>query len=316
MSARYSVGIMGAGRIAQGLDQPGDPFVLTLAHAVSASDDFSLGGFFDIDSRRVKAAEQKWGCQASPQNRAEWLNQQWDVVCIATPDNQHAADLRDVLRKKPKAVMVEKPVATDSTVADDLLHEAYRLGIPVFVNYPRRWHSGILKVAEIIRTDAFGRPVTATFVYSSGLSHNGVHMLDFFHGQWGGEWNVKFVSRQDNVTCLSFEHGNDTVEAVFIEAPLKGCYVWEMQIYCTGGKVELSNSPEVLTVWVPQSHPVYRSYRVLRPSCSFQMEEEPLLCRAFKKLADLIGDPVEARLHSRREIETQAFIGKVLRVFQ
>ena len=86
LSDRLVVGILGAGRMAQGFDDPGSPHVLSLAHAVQASRGFSLGGFFDQRPERAEAAERRWSCPPSPRARAAWLSQPWDVVLIATPD--------------------------------------------------------------------------------------------------------------------------------------------------------------------------------------------------------------------------------------
>ncbi|MHB8621519.1 MAG: hypothetical protein ACYDAG_18485, partial [Chloroflexota bacterium] len=93
---------MGAGAIAQGFDNPTSPHVLSLAHAVSLSPEFELGGFYDIDSMRSQEAEKKWACPATPRDRQRWLNRGWDVICIATPDQRHAADLADALSVKPR----------------------------------------------------------------------------------------------------------------------------------------------------------------------------------------------------------------------
>ena len=65
VSDRLVVGILGAGRMAQGFDDPGSPQVLSLAHAVQASRPFRLGGFFDRRPERAEAAEHRWGCLPS-----------------------------------------------------------------------------------------------------------------------------------------------------------------------------------------------------------------------------------------------------------
>lgn len=66
MSTLLKTGILGAGRIASGFGSPGDEIPLSLAHAVTLADGLELGGFFDISSDAVLAAENKWGCPESP----------------------------------------------------------------------------------------------------------------------------------------------------------------------------------------------------------------------------------------------------------
>ena len=44
---KYSVAIIGAGKIASGYDAPGDIYVQTHAHAIQKSEYFRLRGFYD-----------------------------------------------------------------------------------------------------------------------------------------------------------------------------------------------------------------------------------------------------------------------------
>ena len=306
------VGIMGAGKMAQGFDRPGDQHILTLAHAVFASPAFQLGGFFDRDAKRAEAAERKWGCLPSPRDRTAWLNQSLDVVCIATPDVQHAADFRDVLMHKPKAILMEKPVATDQEEAVGLLREASRLGVPVLVDFPRRWHPGVAAVLDEISQGHLGKPLAATFVYSGDAIHSAVHLLDLFHTWWGGGWDVSLEYRQGNAAHLTLSRNSEVVATSFIQVSAKAYYVLEMQIYCEKGKIELSRSPEMLNIYELKPHPLYPSFEVLTSLNSYQMEEEPLLSRLMETLEDMIADPDVARAQTQREMDSQAFSGQVL----
>lgn len=307
------VGIMGAGRMAQGFDRPGDRHVLTLAHAVCSSKGFHLGGFFDHKPDRAEAAERKWGCPPSPRDRTAWLDQSWDAVCIATPDTQHAADLRDVLARKPKAILTEKPLALEREDAAALLCEASRLGVPVLVDFPRRWHTGVAAVSDHIAQGRLGKPLAATFVYSGDAAHSAVHMLDLFYMWWGGGWDVALESRQGNAVHLTLSRQSEVVVTSFIHVPAESYYVLEMQVYCEKGKIELSRSPEMLEINELRPHPLYPSFQVLTPINSFQMEGEPLLVRLMETLADMIADPDVARAQAKREMDSQAFSGQVLR---
>ena len=86
MTAPLRVGILGAGMMAQGFDRPGSARVLSMAHAFNRSGVFTLGGFFDLQQERAEAAERTWGVVPSPRHRLEWLDADWDIVYIATPD--------------------------------------------------------------------------------------------------------------------------------------------------------------------------------------------------------------------------------------
>jgi len=299
--------------MAQGFDKPGDQHVLTLAHAVCSSKAFLLSGFFDHDAKRAEAAERKWGCPASPRDRMTWLDQSWDVVCIATPDVQHTADFRDVLARKPKAILTEKPLALEREEAAALLREASRLGVPVLVDFPRRWHSGVAAVSDHIAQGRLGNPLAATFVYSGEAVHSAVHMLDLFYAWWGGGWDVVLESRQGHVAHLTFSRKSEVVATSFIHVPAQSYYALEMQVYCEKGKIELSHSPEMLDINELRPHPLYPSFQVLTPLKSFQMEAEPLLVRMMETLADMIADPDVAKAQAKREMDSQEFSWQVLR---
>ena len=316
LSDRLLVGILGAGRMAQGFDDPGSPHVLSLAHAVQASRGFRLGGFFDQRPERAEAAERRWSCPPSPRARAEWLSQPWDVVLIATPDAEHGADLRDVLVRKPKGIVVEKPVATDGAEGLRLLEEAERLGVPVLVDFPRRWHSGVAAAARHIAAGRLGTPVAAALTYSGDGAHSAVHMLDLFHTWWGPGWTPTFVSRAGDVALVTLRHGRDALTASFVNVAADRYYVWEMHVWCERGKIELSRSPEVLEVSGLDGHPLYSSFQVLTPRERFPMEHEPVLVRLMDTLAAAIADPDAARALLRREMDSQAFSAEVLRCLE
>jgi predicted dehydrogenase len=310
------VGIMGAGQMAQGFDKPADAHVLSLAHAVCASSSLRLGGFYDRSAERAKAAEAKWGCPETPRDRSEWLRQPWDIVCIATPDERHAEDLHDVLGCRPKAILVEKPLATDAAEGGRLLKQATQAGIPVLVNFPRRFHSGVSAVSRLIEDGRLGAPIAGTFVYSGAASHSASHMLDLFHTWWGGGWTAELKGRHGNTALIELSRGADKVAATFIGMPASAYYVWEMRVYCASGKVELSNSPETLTVDLVAPHPLYPSFNVLTQKHAFPMEDEPLLGRTFASLCAVALEPGQARRQLAREAESQDFSGRLLTMLE
>lgn len=306
--SRLRVGIIGAGRIAQGFDDPNANRVLTLAHAVAASPELELGGFFDVDSERAAAAERRWGCPASPRDRTRWLASAWDLLAIATPDAAHAADVRDAIAARPRGILLEKPAASDPVDADALLREAAALGIPVVVDYPRRWHTAVARVAAEL--GPIGPPQHAAFVFSGGPSRNAVHMVDLFAQWWGTEWAVTQARRLGRARLVTLG-GAGHVEVVLIDAR-ETYYVFEMHVFCASGKIELSRSPEVLSVSRVGAHDAYTAVPVLRDAWLAPMEDEPLLVRAFGALLALVRDADAAAAHARVEIARNAFIGRVL----
>jgi hypothetical protein len=308
-----TVGIMGAGRMAQGFDAPGDDQVLSLAHAVARVSGMTLGGFYDSDPDRARIAEQRWDVTESPRQRDGWLGRDWDIICIATPDEQHGCDLADVLAHRPRAVVVEKPLSTDPDEADDLLKQAAGLGIPILVDYPRRFHSGVQAVMELIETGELGEPVSASFAHSGSAAHAGVHMFDLFHGWWDRDWEVTHEGSSGDTNLLTLRNGELGVPLCIARLPGDPYYLWDMSILCRGGSIALTHSPELLEVSVPAPHPLYPDFQVLTPHLAFEMEAEPLLPCLMDAALAVVGDSSRARAHTALEQRRQHFSGSILR---
>lgn len=298
------VGILGAGRMAQGFDHPEAGKVLTLAHAVSKNPDLVLSGFFDIDMERVRHAEEKWKCPPSPRNRSDWLDQDWDIVIVATPDAQHGPDCADVLLRHPKAIMVEKPLATDLKMGQDILSMAENMAIPILVNFPRRWHSRIQELQEAIARGVYGQVVHVDVVHSGTIMHSGIHAFDLLHTLFGGGWLVK--SRYCDSTSVLFDlKRDDFVTRLHVRTfPESTHYVWEVNLYFEGGKIEFGRSPEVVETSVLKPHLDYPEFSVLGPTGVASMESEPLLTRATAMLVQLCRSNADAVAHARREAES------------
>jgi predicted dehydrogenase len=309
------VGILGAGMIAQGFDHPGAPHVLSLAHAFSRSDRFTVAGFFDSRVERAERAEVRWGVPPSPRDRDAWLDAGWEVVYVATPDARHGADVRDVLARRPRGVLVEKPLSIDGSEAAALLTIARDNGVAVMTNFPRRWHSGVLRLREMAEKGQLSAPAAALVAISGGAVHNLPHTIDLFHTIWGGGWTVeRAVAASGGVTALEWRRGAEACSMAVAECDSPH-YIWEAHFYCAEGKVEFSRSPEILEWSAPVSHPQYPDYRVFAPVFRCEMEEEPLLCRVVAAFAEALESSSAAARAYDREIASQRLSTQVLRWF-
>lgn len=313
MAERLRVGILGAGRIAQGYDGPSDEAILTVSHAIQRSSRLTIGGYFDVDPQKSEQAEAKWGVPATPRDRGAWFESNWDVVYIATPDANHVADLREAIAHSPKAIWVEKPLALKFSDGDAVLADAERRGIPVVVNYLRRWHPGTQDLSAMITSGVIGKPLFGVFAASGGAAHNGVHLFDLFAQFWGDKWRVEGLGPVGAMTHLRFAGEESTFDAVFLDAPSDQFYTFEMRIHCTEGKLEVAGSPETLHLSTLQPDPLFPGVRICGSVRQVNMDSEPLPLHAAEMLTRLIDDPEAARAHSALERSRQRFIGTTLR---
>jgi predicted dehydrogenase len=298
--------------MAQGFDTPRSARVLSLAHAVKRSPRLRLAGIFDVRRGRAAAAEDKWGCPPSPRTREAWLDSGWDVVIIATPAASHPQDLRDVLARRPRAVLVEKPVAADGHEAVRLLEHARTARVPVMVDFPRRRHSGVEKISRWFADGVLGRVLEVRARYSGGLANNGIHLLDLVAAWCGSTGRVRRVLARPGQAWLDYRARAGPVALLLAEAPQTDCYVWELACDTREARIELGGYPETLRVFRRRPHAVYPRYQVLAEDRRWTVDDEPLLVRAVEHLATLARATAVADAHLRTEIERHRFFRAVL----
>lgn len=172
--------VIGCGRIGSLFDENGSGPPLSHAGAYVAHPGVRLGGVCDPDPARVARAAERWGRvpafvsveQALERSRPE-------LVSICTPDDSHAAVLRLVLASRcVKAVLVEKPLACALSDAVELADLARTRGVPLLVNYSRRFHSGYRALKDHLASGALGAIERVAGYYSNGVLHNGSHWFD------------------------------------------------------------------------------------------------------------------------------------------
>jgi predicted dehydrogenase len=143
----YTVAIIGCGSIGalkdDAYDSPTTDAVLTHAHAFYKHTRTTIAGFIDIDFDKAKRAADKWegGYCSTINEQIFTINgiESPDIVVVATPTETHYNTLLEVLTLKPKLVVAEKPFCSSLKEAREI-HDRYKsAGIPLLVNYTRRF---------------------------------------------------------------------------------------------------------------------------------------------------------------------------------
>lgn len=85
-------------------------------------------------------------------------NEDIDVVSVATPDPYHKEPVLAAIRHG-KDVLVEKPLATSSKDAYEIIDAAEKAGVRVMVDYHKRWDPASIAVKNKLQEEATGKPV-------------------------------------------------------------------------------------------------------------------------------------------------------------
>jgi predicted dehydrogenase len=174
--------IIGCGNIAGGFDaaRHGTSKPFTHAGAYHAHGGYHIAACVEPDEGRRTAFQQHWGVTQAFANIEEAYENRsrYDVISICSPTFRHADDLRTALALKPALVFCEKPMTASIEESLDLARRYREAGIPLMVNYTRRWDERVRMLAAELSRGEWGHIRAASGIYNKGLYNNGSHMLD------------------------------------------------------------------------------------------------------------------------------------------
>jgi len=202
----FNVLIIGAGRIGAFFDTPGKDYILTHAHAFKKHPGFNLIGFIDTKIQRAEEASNIWNTRAFLTIDEAFSKHDIDVAVVAVSDEYHYPVLKELLNYPIKLVFSEKPITKTVEQAVEIVDLFKKKGIPLVINYSRRFVPDFLSLKDKISSDTFGGYLSGSGYYGKGTLHNGSHMIDllmFLLGDIDKTHTVLNVSDhfKDDPTC-------------------------------------------------------------------------------------------------------------------
>lgn len=190
MNNKPDVIIVGLGRVGSGnpdvADDEGNPVHRNHLRSSMAAG-FRVAALVDPDPQARIAASSAWreyagqSCAGRSPRLCEDLGGLTvgavDVVTIASPQELHPSHFEAAIALKPKAILIEKPLAADFPQAQAMAQKAEDLSgeIEVFVNFNRRADAGMLAW----RSRWAGRePRLVIMRYGDGLMNYASHLVD------------------------------------------------------------------------------------------------------------------------------------------
>lgn len=174
--------IVGCGNIAGRFDlgRVHDNYPLTHAGAYSRDARFDIGACIDPDDVRRSEFMEAWGVADGFHSWSELEESQrrFDIISICSPTEFHTYDVETALRLKPRLIFCEKPITSSVRESETIVARCKSAGIPLAVNYSRRWDTDISKLATDIKNGRWGEIRSITGIYNKGILNNGSHMLD------------------------------------------------------------------------------------------------------------------------------------------
>jgi predicted dehydrogenase len=233
MQGQVRAAVVGAGAIGARMDGPGAPVPFTHAGGYTAAG-FSLVAFMDPDPAARALAEQ-WGCSSFADFDAMMHAAKPQVLSFAVPAAERPALLRRALAFRPLAVIAEKPLAPSSADAEPIVKAYREAGIPLVVNYTRRFVPAWQRMRG-------GSAMSTTIRYAKGLRHNGTHAIDLCRMLFGECLGSIFLAKKtdcwsDDPTVSAFLRFERCPE-VFLQSLDERCFtLFEADIVAATSRV-------------------------------------------------------------------------------
>jgi predicted dehydrogenase len=170
------------------------------AHTAAADERTALRLVIDTDRSRATALAGALGVQAGRDWREAMQRDDVGVVVVSTP-NALLVPIGIAALRAGRHVLIEKPMGRNATEARALAAEAARAGTVLKVGFNHRYHPGLARAHEIVRSGDIGRVIQMRARYGHGarpgcerewrgdaelagggeLMDQGVHIVDLFH---------------------------------------------------------------------------------------------------------------------------------------
>lgn len=187
----WRAGIIGCGRIGGRFDRPRTHGpVITHAQGYHQHPSYQLVRLGDADPQAVDAMQTSWLVSERYTTLEEFLNHdRLDVISVCTPTQLHCSQLQMIVESPnaPKLILLEKPLCYSLQDLEQMCRLQQSSGIPIVVNYSRRFDDTHQEVVRLIRDGVMGELIGAAGTYYGGWVNNGSHLIDLFMQSFPGE---------------------------------------------------------------------------------------------------------------------------------
>jgi len=291
--------IIGAGKIAAGLDSPVTDAVLTHAHAYQQNTKTKLLGFFDSNPEAAISAAQKWGGDPFFDLEKTLAKHRPEIISICTPPSTRLGIIKNILKYPPKVIFLEKPLASNLEEAKEIVSLITEASIPCLVNYSRRFDLTMQRLSSRIKSNQFGTFQTGAIFYAKGIKNNGSHLINLMQFLVGDIASYDVTGgladfSEDDYSLemkLNFSAGG----AVHFHPLNENNYsVIEILLYFESAKIHIRQFGLQYAICEKRADPVFQGYYDLDDQAPFlRTEYEQAFSQAVKNIVDHIENKTE-----------------------
>ena len=193
-----------------------------------------------------------------------------DVVSVCTPPETHLDIILYLIDNKVGSIIFcEKPVVNSAEDAKKLKEAIRKSGVTVIPNMSRRWNNGVRKVTSDLKYGKYGKVEKISVRYTRGIFNTGSHLFDLLK-MWTGNPIVKVFSLSETCTSsypeksISFWFEQQDGVTGYAEAvDDREYYLFDIDLFCSNGKIEMRNSGDDIIYSVRSPHHLFQGFQEL-----------------------------------------------------
>ncbi len=259
-----SVAVVGLGRAGVRCDAPGAARPRSHVGTLRTVEEMRICALVDPDPQAQNFVGDLWpDIKETPRyaDLGEMPVGAAEVITLSTPAADRLEQTAKALEKRPRLMLIEKPLASSASEAAEIAALAERAGVTLRVNFHRRFDPGHLAFRQALKHP----PAKVLMRYNKGLFNYAPHLVDLLLDWFGPVDRVQaFGAAHDD--CLSFccqlRAGFD---AVIVGVENLDYDQYEIEFLLPNARFELSNGGCEKTVQDPVDDYLYPGYRQLGP---------------------------------------------------
>ena len=316
----YTAAIIGCGDIGYLFDKDignelNSDEALTHFRSLNNSEKFRLVSVADINVAPLNLIDKQTGIKKYDDYKkmVEELNP--DLVTIATNDESHYPILTELLKYKPKFVFCEKPLAKTGKEIEEICKKYKEAGIPLQVNYTRRFLNEFEEIKKSIDENKIGRTESVTFYYSRGLVHNASHYIDIVLWYFGEPDDVisfsqkKGITDEDKSVSFIFKYSGGP-EIIFIALDIDKLSFAEIDIVGTQGRIKYNYKGEI-EYYTIKDNPLFNGYKIYECISADKIKFASALPEAYKNNYEVMIGKSSLRSNSENSIKIFNLIKRI-----
>ena len=204
-------------------------------------------------------------------------------------------------------LVVEKPLATRVEEAEKIVEAAESRGVPVAVNYSRRFAKSHARLLDMIKKGDLGRILHVSGLYSKGLLHTGTHWLDlamYFFGDIRKSMGHYSGQQNGDDPELDFYLEFDSGATGFVKGcPAEAYSVFEMDVIGTGGRLRILDSGCRFELFQKEMDPRSNAGWILAKVCDEEIGFEDFLLDLVQNVVQTLREWETLRCDARHAVE-------------